>query len=834
MATTTKSTTAELIAALILDPNQISLPARGWWWTAEGLYHHLVQSGVDAGTTHKHVVAAFRNLSREGLLSNNRSKNIKYFCMNQSAKTVPSDQQGCSPPSPSHINEKWRMAFRVAIAYNCGGTETHVENSPPHTSLVGVERPSPSIHRVSNEPDYGDMPQVVIAGKHQYAQGTTSVTDGLSDAIDVNTPPSVAVDPPGINENLVDRDRVDEGGVPLEHTTGTTNNRLRTECAAPDEQPGLPIDYQGQVGNGYQIVDNYLRASFNVLLFDHHLTCEQVSECHLKLDSFTKMGWGAYEHYSCTGCGSKFDFSLCEEVKSPVIGEGRKYSRQQPILNIVVPLALKVSGINPTQAEQFFGEAALQKPTTRVFKETFQKIMVAVEERSKAILQSNRRALVQAVKTNKDFDASTDILEWVDTKNGQVHKTVKIMGSLDGAGSTRSYNHRITGTQGAVTAFGCAYGKSLPIAYQVDRTACWLCTLEIHKAIRDGDENPSLRKGTHKGPCSNNSIHGPAVSEEFALEQIGENLLVNEEGESLGDDEALFMCFPISDGDSKGAHRLMARQAAIVGSAATGQSERLPCSGHVGKNLGKGLHKIKAADFTISGEGLLESERIKSIQTYIHTHLLKLKNASWDKGEKPTTEMIQETNASIMNVVPHMCGNHRNCKDEELCAYLKLKNSNPLWKDVDVLTDAQEEELNRRMYDGKTKLQYVLGLNAKGMAMVQAQVKLRYNIDSVAQIARLVTCNENENSWGHLTKFSQGKRLNQNYSKAWESGIQMCLGMKSEPSTYVQNLRAHLGVVEEMPIQRTFRERSETIRANSKKKKKIHKIQGSTPVHERH
>jgi hypothetical protein len=148
-------------------------------------------------------------------------------------------------------------------------------------------------------------------------------------------------------------------------------------------------------------------------------------------------------------------------------------------------------------------------------------------------------------------------------------------------------------------------------------------------------------------------MYGPSIAEEFLLEQLGHDFLLDENGIYHGDRRALFLCFPTSDGDSKGANRLMRKQVSIIGPEAIGQSERLPCSGHVGKNFAESLYKLKENDKTFSGVGGLENGRIAAILHDIKMHLKVLKINSWDVNKGPTEEQTIATEKKVLNVLPH-------------------------------------------------------------------------------------------------------------------------------------------------------------------------------------
>jgi hypothetical protein len=184
--------------------------------------------------------------------------------------------------------------------------------------------------------------------------------------------------------------------------------------------------------------------------------------------------------------------------------------------------------------------------------------------------------------------------------------------------------------------------------------------------MRRGKKNPGLHMH-HEGPCTDNSTHGPTAAKEFALEQTGEDLLVDENGEHRGDDVAMFLSLPTSDGDSKGANRIIRRQAEIIGEEALGQLEQAPCNNHCGKNLTKSFCTLKKKETSFGGVGGLENGRIGALLHDVKHHLKMLRKETWVEGLEPTEAQVAETEKCIMNVIAHHCGDHSGCKDEDIC-----------------------------------------------------------------------------------------------------------------------------------------------------------------------
>jgi len=127
--------------------------------------------------------------------------------------------------------------------------------------------------------------------------------------------------------------------------------------------------------------------------------------------------------------------------------------------------------------------------------------------------------------------------------------------------------------------------------------------------------------------------------------------------------------------------------------------------------------------------------------------------------------------------------------------------------------------LEEMVAKGYSRFSYDLQLNKAGLITCLHEVMLRYNRKSIPLLAKADTTCQAESLWAQVTKYSQGKRLNQNYSELWEVGVGMAVLCKSDPAQYIRSLfRQHLGL-KESGIQSEFRQRREQRR----QKKRMHK-----------
>lgn len=84
-------------------------------------------------------------------------------------------------------------------------------------------------------------------------------------------------------------------------------------------------------------------------------------------------------------------------------------------------------------------------------------------------------------------------------------------------------------------------------------------------------------------------------------------------------------------------------------------------------------------------------------------------------------------------------------------------------------------------------------------------------------LAKGETTNQVESLWAQVTKYSQGKWLNQNYSELWEVSVGLAVLNKSNPSGYIKQLFMDELGLEESNQQALFRERREHHRQRKRK-----------------
>ena len=132
------------------------------------------------------------------------------------------------------------------------------------------------------------------------------------------------------------------------------------------------------------------------------------------------------------------------------------------------------------------------------------------------IIHQNRKEHVSACRNVSEYEG--DII-WVDG-NGTQQSTSVGKESIDGAGLTRAYNHRIRGVKSAFLMVSLLINK--PIYLIHTQVSCHQCTTRVNKGIEvfgvDTDINNDViikEFLKHGGVCHQNTKYSPAVDEEY-------------------------------------------------------------------------------------------------------------------------------------------------------------------------------------------------------------------------------------------------------------------------------------------------------------------------------
>ncbi|KAL7525158.1 hypothetical protein ACHAXR_004559 [Thalassiosira sp. AJA248-18] len=163
------------------------------------------------------------------------------------------------------------------------------------------------------------------------------------------------------------------------------------------------------------------------------------------------------------------------------------------------------------------------------------------------------------------------------------------------------------------------------------------------------------------------------------------------------------------------------------------------------------LFDLRGKDKTLAGVAGLSNTNIKSFTSDINTVVTEYEDHLGDDAARK--ECLDQLKA----VVTHSCGDHSNCKHEKWCSFLRVKNQHPDWTDEEITIQATKES-HRPL--GKRNM----SLAESGIAALQNNIRKRFNENTIDNIASGGCSNLSESFWNIVTKFSEGKRLNQDHT----------------------------------------------------------------------
>jgi hypothetical protein len=225
------------------------------------------------------------------------------------------------------------------------------------------------------------------------------------------------------------------------------------------------------------------------------------------------------------------------------------------------------SGILPSKMTEFCAKVGIQAPTATNFDHVFQFVYQESLDISDEQLWLNQIEHNSACRASPNYEGD---MQYTDSA-GRVRKVARGSIITDRGGTKHWHQHIAKGNQHILIIFSKQTGK--PIMAITDQNCCGgVCSCIFTQHIKVNNlKAHEVKEGEvdlkHKGPCYQNSKHRPVNAEEFAMEQAGELFLWYND-----DNECSFVEEIVSDGDTKGPKRLIARQLLIIGKAAEGQA----------------------------------------------------------------------------------------------------------------------------------------------------------------------------------------------------------------------------------------------------------------------
>lgn len=164
------------------------------------------------------------------------------------------------------------------------------------------------------------------------------------------------------------------------------------------------------------------------------------------------------EVWQCPSCGAELLLDNQGTVKSNDVAQGATHSRYQPRINLELVKGAKLEGINMAQLEGLFTSMGIYIGSDRNLRLQATKVRSAIKRTYEERLIENRKEHVALTRDKLDYRG--DVI-W--SKDSEVYSTCCGDICIDGAGCTRSYNHRHKGKQTAFIVSSRTTGKPLSL-----------------------------------------------------------------------------------------------------------------------------------------------------------------------------------------------------------------------------------------------------------------------------------------------------------------------------------------------------------------------------------
>ena len=324
----------------------------------------------------------------------------------------------------------------------------------------------------------------------------------------------------------------------------------------------------------------------------------------------------------------------------------------------------------------------------------------------------------------------------------------------------------------------------------------------------------------HGGHCYRNSNLNPASAEEPHAVRAARALLLDADGNYVGDDLAIFGDFIHADNDTRAPKAFIAEQNRIMGEAVDNLADHSPDKGHVLKCSNNGIHNLVKKDKSFGGKHGLTNLRISSLVSDQASILDSLKR-NYEIHGHGHAQSKKEALEQLEALTYHHCGIHDKCHHEQWCTFTYLKNRHPDWSNETIAEQAAID--SQRPHEGQN-----MDLSEDGMEKLADFIMQRYKGDAIDKYARGGCSNLSENFWNINTKFSEGKRLNQDHSDLWIIFNELSFCRKGDGNV----AKTHNQVSEKLSLPITSPEKKH-LEDQSKKRKKEQLRQASPKYKQR-
>ena len=571
-----------------------------------------------------------------------------------------------------------------------------------------------------------------------------------------------------------------------------------------DENEGvssiIKLPSADNIMTGYKIQDIDLDREWTQILVDHGKAC---TSCSIHFKCSQKRGFELIDTYYCSFCQKEFVKRGSRSVVS------KKKGARSSDLNLAMSVGMCTSAINCGKMIELCSEVGLTCTSKKVLMSNHSNLRKVVFDFSKDQIRKNRVQLVKLVREDPNYTGDIKFL-----RNGKQHSFCRATIALDGAGNIRAYNHRIRGSQHCLIIYSLLIMK--PIMVIQHQTSCYRCSRALTKMMEEQKVPMNKVQFTqiqHEGRCYKNTSIGPASAEEIACVQAATELLEDEDCNFLSNSEAIFADLVVSDGDTTGSLKLIAKQAEMIGETVKGIAEQIPDIGHFIKCISNGFYTFKTKNRQFRGVGLLDPNRIRSISADVSRHLrcysnftreiIKNSNCTIEQKSEEINKARDQCLQRIDSIVHHHCGNHTFC-DKAHCVYkqiefevrtaIRIQEEDK--EDAEKTTEEDITEFIATRYKDKSRFMgNYMDISLEGQTELKSVIRKRLNVKNVDRLAKILSSNCCENYFSCLVKYSQGKRLNQDMTDEWRMLQYFVAGLRSN-ADFTSDLMTKLGLTE--------------------------------------
>ena len=146
-------------------------------------------------------------------------------------------------------------------------------------------------------------------------------------------------------------------------------------------------------------------------------------------------------------------------------------------------------------------------------------------------------------------------------KNNIIHSYYRATIAMDGDGCKRAYSQFIRGSQYCLIVYSILIITSILIVSH--QTSCQPCSIQLTEHMKEQNVKMNMIQFAsikHVGICFRIINIGPACAEEFACVEAADKFLLDENGNFLPDDQAIFSERIVTDCDIRGSLKFILKQ----------------------------------------------------------------------------------------------------------------------------------------------------------------------------------------------------------------------------------------------------------------------------------